>query len=166
MTRLIPHRLALLFLLTMAACAPVFAAPPPNPAHWSIEALPAKPLAPGARFTLTLASHIDSGWHIYAMEEPEGGPIATEIGLGADDPLTLLKVDEPPPQMVSDPVLHQSTGIFQGAADFTLHLQLPRKPLAHDAMLHVMVRYQSCSDKLCLPPHTETVNVALASLVR
>ena len=166
MTRLIPHRRALPFLLTIVACAPVFAAPPPNPAHWSIEAPPAKPLAPGARFTLTLASHIDSGWHIYAMEEPEGGPIATEIGLGADDPLTLLKVDEPPPQMVSDPVLHQSTGIFQGAADFTLHLQLPRKPLAHDAMLHVMVRYQSCSDKLCLPPHTETVNVALASLVR
>jgi DsbC/DsbD-like thiol-disulfide interchange protein len=166
MTRLIPHRRALPFLLTIVACAPVFAAPPPNPAHWSIEALPAKPLAPGARFTLTLASHIDPGWHIYAMEEPEGGPIATEIGLGADDPLTLLKVDEPPPQMVSDPVLHQSTGIFQGAADFTLHLQLPRKPLAHDAMLHVMVRYQSCSDKLCLPPHTETVNVPLASLVR
>jgi DsbC/DsbD-like thiol-disulfide interchange protein len=165
MTRPILHRRALLALLIMAACAPLFAAPP-NPAHWSIESPPAKPLAPGARFTLTLASHIDPGWHIYAMEEPEGGPIATEIGLGADDSLTLLKVDEPPPQMVSDPVLHQSTGIFQGAADFTLHLQLPRKPLAHDAVLHVMVRYQSCSDRLCLPPHTETVNVPLASLIR
>lgn len=151
---------------TLAASAPVLAAAPPNPAHWSIQGLPAKPLAPGARFMLTLSSHIDPGWHIYAMEEPDGGPIATEIGLGADDPVTLLKVDEPPPQMVSDPVLHQPTGLFQGAADFTLHLQLPRKPLAHDAVLHVMVRYQSCSDKLCLPPHTETVNVPLASLIR
>jgi thiol:disulfide interchange protein DsbD len=170
MNRRIPHRRALLLFLaaafTLAASAPMLAATPPSPAHWSIQGLPAIPLAPGARFTLTLASHIDRGWHIYAMEEPDGGPIATQIGLGADDPVTLLKVDEPSPQMVSDPVLRQSTGIFQGAADFTLHLQLPRKPVAHDAALHVLVRYQSCSDKLCLPPHTETVNVPLASLIR
>lgn len=156
----------LLLLLAAVAVPLVVAAAPPNPVHWSIRDLPAKPLAPGARFTLTLASHIDPGWHLYALEEPDGGPIATEIGLGAEDPVALLKVDEPPPQMISDSVLHQSNGVFQGAADFTLHLQLPRKPLAHDAVLHVMVRYQSCSDRLCLPPRTETVNVPLASLAR
>jgi thiol:disulfide interchange protein DsbD len=154
-----------LALLTALASAPALAAPP-NPAHWTVEALPAKPLAPGARFTLTLASHIDPGWHIYAMEEPDGGPIATQIGLGPDDPLTLVKIDEPPPQWVADPVLRQPTGIFQGAANFTLHLQLPRKPVPHDTVLHVMVRYQSCSDRLCLPPHTETIPVPLAALLR
>jgi hypothetical protein len=99
------------------------------------------------------------------MEEPDGGPIATEIGLGPNDPLTLLNVDEPQPQNIFDPVLRQQTGMFQGAADFTLHLQLPRKPIARDTILHVMVRYQSCSDKLCLPPHTETIEVPLASIM-
>lgn len=148
----------------LLASLPAFAAPL-NPAHWTIQGLPAKPLAPGARFTLILASHIDPGWHIYAMEEPDGGPIATEIGLGPNDPLTLLNVDEPQPQNIFDPVLRQQTGMFQGAADFTLHLQLPRKPIARDAKLHVMVRYQSCSDKLCLPPHTETIEVSLASIM-
>jgi thiol:disulfide interchange protein DsbD len=172
MSRFIVHRRALLLLLLATLpSAPLLAASqpspaPPSPAHWSIQGLPAKPLAPGARFTLTLASHIDAGWHIYAMEEPDGGPIATQIGLGADDPVTLLKVDEPPPLMVSDPVLRQPTGMFQGAADFTLRLQLPRKPIAHGAVLHVIVRYQSCSDRLCLPPHTETVDVPLASIAR
>jgi hypothetical protein len=136
MSRFIVHRRALLLLLLATLpSAPLLAASqpspaPPSPAHWSIQGLPAKPLAPGARFTLTLASHIDAGWHIYAMEEPDGGPIATQIGLGADDPVTLLKVDEPPPLMVSDPVLRQPTGMFQGAADFSLRLQLPLASIA------------------------------------
>lgn len=159
------RRIALLPLFLLMLLSSSHASAPPNPAHWSIQGLPAKPLAPGTRFTLTLSSRIDPGWHIYAMEEPDGGPIATQIGLGPDDPVSLLKVDEPQPQNVVDPVLRQPTGMFQGEASFTLHLQLPRKPIPRDTVMRVMVRYQSCSDKLCLPPHTETLEVPLAPIL-
>lgn len=139
---------------------------PPTPAHWTAGNLPTKPVAPGARFSLILNARIDPGWHIYALEEPEGGPLATEIGLAEGDPVSLLRVDEAQPRMLPDPVYKQPTGLFQDTATFTLHLQLPRQPLLHDTTLHVQVRYQSCNDKICLPPHTETVAVPLATVLR
>ena len=141
-------------------------AAPINPAHWTVTGRPNKPLTPGATFSLTLSAHIQSGWHIYALDEPDGGPIATQIGLAEGDPLILLAVDEPAPRMVPDPVLRQPTGMFQNAVDFTLHFRVGRKPLSANAVSHILVRYQSCNDQVCLPPHTETVSFPLGSLIQ
>jgi thiol:disulfide interchange protein DsbD len=141
-------------------------APAPNPAHWAIEGLPRKPVVFGATFVLTFSAHILPGWHIYALDEPEGGPIPTQIGLAEGDPLTLLAVDEPQPRMVLDPVLHQPTGMFQNVVGFTLRLRVPQKPLSQNAVSHILVRYQSCNERLCLPPHTETVALPLKSLIQ
>jgi DsbC/DsbD-like thiol-disulfide interchange protein len=138
-------------------------AAPPTPAHWELDG-PKEPLAPGVTFVLGLSAHIEPGWHIYALDEPDGGPIATQIGLAENDPLMLLAVDGPDPRMVSDPVLHQPTGMFQNAVRFKLRLRAPQKPLPPDAVSHILVRYQSCNDRLCLPPHTETLTFPLKGL--
>jgi len=140
-------------------------APPPSPAHWTVEGLPKKPVAPGATFTIKLVAHIRAGWHIYALDEPDGGPVPTQIGLAEGDPLTLLAVDEPAPRMVPDPVLRQPTGMFQNEVGFTLHLRVARKLLSGNAVGRIIVRYQSCNDQVCLPPHSETISFPLESLV-
>jgi thiol:disulfide interchange protein DsbD len=140
-------------------------APPPNPAHWTVEGLPKKPVAAGATFTIKLSAHILPGWHIYALDEPDGGPVATQIGLAEGDPLTLLSVDEPQPSMVPDPVLRQPTGKFQNGVGFTLRLRVGRKPLLANAVSHIIVRYQSCNDQVCLPPHSEIVSFPLGALI-
>jgi thiol:disulfide interchange protein DsbD len=154
--------------LTLFACSvlgSVAMAAPPTPAHWAVQG-PKAPAAPGASFTLTLKARIDPGWHIYALEEPEGGPIATQIGLAEGDPLTLLDVAEPEPRMVSDPVLRQPTGMFQNAADFTLRVRAPHTTPPSGAVSRILVRYQSCNDQVCLPPHTETITLPLHGIVR
>jgi hypothetical protein len=167
---MIPHwripslAVAVLVLLVHDRAPRAFAAPP-TPAHWALDELPKQPLAPGATFVLTLSARIEPGWHIYAIDEPDGGPIATQIGLAENDPLTLLAVDEPDPRMVPDPVLHQSTGMFQNAVGFKLRLRAPRQPAPPDAVSHILVRYQSCNDRVCLPPHTETLTFPLKGLV-
>jgi DsbC/DsbD-like thiol-disulfide interchange protein len=151
---------AVLALLVHDRGPRAFAAPPP-PARWELDGLPKQPLAPGATIVLTLSAHIEPGWHIYALDEPEGGPIATQIGLAENDPLMLLAVDGPEPRMVPDPVLHQPTGMFQNAVRFKLRLRAPRTPLPLDAVSHILVRYQSCNDRVCLPPHTDTLTFPL-----
>ena len=142
------------------------AAAPAAPAHWTVKGLPAWPLTPGAKFSLILAARIDPGWHIYALEEPDGGPLATEIVLADGDPLMLLSVGEATPLMFPDPFYKQPTGLFQNTAAFTLHLQIPDHALPRSTVLHIQVRYQSCNDKVCLPPHTDIVAVPLAPILR
>lgn len=154
------------FASTLAgiAVAAVAHAAPPTPAHWT--AAGPKGVAPGATFNVTLTAHIDPGWHLYALDEPDGGPLPTVIGLAQGDPLALLDVNEPEPRKVPDPVTHTVSGMFQDTATFTLKVRAPRSRPAAGTGSHILVRYQTCNDQVCLPPHTETVPLPLEGLVR
>lgn len=134
-------------------------AAPKRPVQWHVKASPAKPVKPGAKFNITITGQLDPGWHLYALEEPQGGPIATEIALTDGDPADLLRVEEAKPKFLPDPSSHQPTGFFENSADFTLHLQSARE--AGPGALRILVRYQSCNDQVCLPPHTDTIPVPL-----
>src|SRR5579885_311319 len=45
---------------------------------------------PAGRFSLLVRAEIPTGWHLYGLSEPAGGPIATTIEVG---PPALVKVD-------------------------------------------------------------------------
>jgi thiol:disulfide interchange protein DsbD len=129
--------------------------------QWQVKAAPAKPVKAGAKFTVSIIGQIDAGWHLYALEEPQDGPVATEIALTDGDPADLIRVEEGKPKVLPDSVFQKPVGFFAGSADFTLHLQLARDARPGPGTLRVLVRYQSCNDRVCLPPHTDTVPVAL-----
>lgn len=156
----------MLSAITALACTPFAPCAPPTPARWSVRHLPPKPIAPGATFSVTLAAAIQPGWHLYALEEPDGGPLPTEIGLAEGDSLTLLDVTEAEPRKLPDPLTHSVAGIFLNTASFTLKLRAPQGKLPADAVSHILVRYQSCNDQVCLPPHTEAVPLPLKGIVR
>ena len=136
----------------------------PTPAHWTVRDVP-RTAGVGRTFAVRLVGTIEPGWHIYAMEEPEGGPIATEVGLAEGNPLTLLAVDEPEARMALDPVLRTMTGMFQDEVSFRLRLR-GRRGMLPGAVNHIVVRYQSCNERVCLPPRTETVSFTLSGGVR
>ncbi len=131
------------------------------PVQWQVKTAPAKAVKAGANFTVSIIGQIDSGWHLYALEEPQDGPVATEIALTDGDPADLIRVEEGKPKVLPDPVFQKPVGFFAGSADFTLHLQLAADASPGPGTLRVLVRYQSCNDRVCLPPHTDTVPVAL-----
>jgi len=137
------------------------AAPAHVPVQWHIKSAPSKPVKPSGRFDAVLVGQIESGWHLYALEEPEGGPIATEVNLTEGDPAELQRVSEGKPRVVLDPVFQKPTGFFENTAEFTLHAQVARDATAGPHTLHVLVRFQSCSDRVCLPPHTDTVELPI-----
>lgn len=159
-------KLPCILAITSLAAASTFAtAATPTPATWSVQG-PAKAVAPGSTFALRLTAAIQPGWHLYALEEPDGGPLPTVIGLSEGDPLTLLDVTEPDPHKVLDPVTSAIAGMFTNSVSFTLKVRAPRSKPAPEAVSHVLVRYQTCNDHVCLPPHTETVALPLANLLR
>jgi len=146
---------AALLLITTAAYAA-----PKSPAHWHVKTVPTSAKA-GAKIALTISGQIDPGWHLYAMEEPDGGPIATVVGLTEGDPADLLSVDESRPILIDDPLFHMRTGFFRSAVDFTLHLRVDPSAKPGPNSLHVLIRFQSCNDQVCLPPRTDTLEVPL-----
>lgn len=153
------------FVSATLGLASVAVAAAPTVAVWSVQA-PPKPVALGSTFALRLTAAIQPGWHLYALEEPDGGPLPTVIGLAENDPLTILDVNEPEPQKVPDPTTHAVAGVFTNSAVFTLKLRAPHSRPASGAASHILVRYQTCDDHVCLPPHTEMVTLPLAGLLR
>lgn len=150
----------LLSMMLVASTAAVCAAPLKPIVQWHVKAAP-KAVRAGARFDVTITGDLDPGWHLYALEEPEDGPIATEIALTEGDPVDLIRVEEDEPKMVPDPLFKKPTGYFDHAANFTLHLQADKNAKTGSNQLRVLIRYQSCNDHVCLPPHTDTVSIPL-----
>jgi len=150
-------KLVALLLLATAAAANAAAKPPVT---WHLKATP-KLVKQGAKFSVTLTGTLDPGWHLYALEEPEGGPVATEVALTEGDPADLIRVEESKPKVLPDPLFQKPTGFFDTTAEFTLHLQAIKNAASPTQQLRVLIRYQSCNDRVCLPPHTDTVIVPL-----
>ena len=147
--------LATLLLLTASTAY----AAPKSPVHWSSKPVPS--VKAGSPLVFHVDGVIDPGWHVYALEEPDGGPIATVVGLTEGDPADLLRVTEDPPIQFNDPLFHLTTGLHRGSISFTLHLRVDKDAKPGPTPLHVLVRYQSCDDHVCLPPHTDTVEVPI-----
>ncbi len=145
----------------MSVLALLLALPPAPkpPVAWHVD--PPKPARPGARVQLTLTGRIDPGWHLYSLQQAEGGPIATTLAFSEGDPAELAEVTEAKPITARDPAFDAPTRFFEGAAVFHLRSTVTRDAPSGPQTLHILVRYQSCNGQVCLPPRTDTVSVPL-----
>ena len=136
------RRLALiLFTTTLGAYAPNL-----NPVQWKLTGTPTK---------LTLHATIAEHYKLYSLTKPKGGPIPLEIKVRETDWVPRIK----PTQPTNSPTL-------EGEIDFEIPLKLA-KPLPNEGLtLHVDLRYQSCSDQICLPPAKRELEVTLQSASR
>ena len=156
------HRLGAWCLLAFVAQAQwASAAVPKSPVVWKIARIAWGPLRPGERFNLKLTGDIAPGWHIYALDEPEGGPAATVVSLVEGDPAALLHADQTQPDSVIDPAFGLRTTLFRRQADFILAMRLAKTAPAGTAKLHIVIQYQSCSERLCMPPRTDQLELLL-----
>lgn len=137
----------------------------PQPVQWSAKfASSAAALRPGAKVTLNLTANIESGWHVYAVSQPPDSPvIATGISVPSGQPLA-LSGDIAAPQPVSrmDPTIGRQTDFYEKSASFTLPLKVEKKAHAGKHRFEVDVRFQACSDRLCLPPRTEKIETPVS----
>lgn len=143
---------------TVTLLAFALAAAPPDPVAWKIEGAPAKAAKAGDRFSVKLVAHIEDGWHLYSMKEVADGPVATRIWLPEGQPVQLSgPVKGAPAEVVQDASFGVEVEQYQGQAEFTL----PLRATGAAEKLAVNVSYQSCNNRLCLPPKTVKVEATL-----
>ena len=150
----------LFFTAVMAAC---LAAAPADPVVWKLQTPSAAPVKAGARFNVKLLAAVQEGWHLYSLKPMAEGPVPTRIWIPEGQPFSLAgTVQAPDPQAVQDPSFGMEVELYEGEAVFTLPVRVAPGTAPGAQKLVVSASYQSCNNKLCLPPKTITVEAQVA----
>ena len=141
----------------LAAC---LGAAPADPVAWKVAAPPSAPLKAGARFTVRVIAEVQEGWHLYSLKPMAEGPIPTRIWIAEGQPFALAgAIAAPAPQVQQDPSFGIEVEMYEGEAVFSLPVRVAAGAGAGAQKLVVSAAYQSCNNKLCLPPKTVKVEV-------
>ncbi|MCX6632248.1 MAG: protein-disulfide reductase DsbD N-terminal domain-containing protein [Candidatus Solibacter sp.] len=141
----------------MAAC---LGAAPADPVVWKLQNPPAVPVKAGARFNVKLLAAVQEGWHLYSLKPMAEGPIPTRIWLAEGQPFSLAgAVLAPDPQVMQDASFGMEVELYEGEAVFTLPVRVVPAAALGAQKLVVSASYQTCNNKLCLPPKTVKLEV-------
>ena len=131
-----------------------------NPVSWSLASdAKGKSLKSNETIKAKLKANIEGDWHLYAVEQPAGGPFPTKITI-AENALFEIEgnIESPAPITKFDPNFQIDTKFFAKQAEFNLPLKSTAETNGDD--LAVNVKYQVCDDTVCLPPKTVKVSFA------
>jgi thiol:disulfide interchange protein len=142
------------FVFCAVALGPLYATRL-NPVSWSLQADQHK-VAPGSTVLVRLHAQIADGYHLYSFTTPGGGPIKTTASLQSGPAIKDFRVYQPKPERYRDPNLDVPVETFKGGVDFLLSAKLADNASTGDKIVTASVRYQACSDQICLPPATKT----------
>lgn len=152
-----------LAIITFCLSAAAFAQ---NPSSWSLSSdKQSSELKSGETITANLKADIESGWHLYSLEQPKGGPIATTIKVSEGSQFEIAgKITSPKPiQKIEELFVGEDgkpleTKFFENSVTFNVPLKA--KADVAGGTLTLDVRFQLCNDTLCLPPKTVKVTFA------
>jgi len=126
-----------------------------NPITWRIERSgPAKPVAPGSKLEVVVTAEIEDGWHLYSITQPPGGPVTTRIWMPEGQPFAAGTIQSPPPLKERDPNFDMEVEYYEVQATFTIPVKAAADAPSGPQKLRVSTLFQSCNEKICLPPRT------------
>ena len=134
-----------------------------RPVHWTvIGGRSPRDVVSGRTIPITLQANIARGWHIYSLTQKPGGPIPLRLELqGAADVLVRGVIDAPKPERIFDKNFGIETELYSGTPRFTIPVGVPGRSLTGIRRFQIAARYQVCSDKVCLPPRTDRLDIVL-----
>jgi DsbC/DsbD-like thiol-disulfide interchange protein len=122
---------------------------------WTLSAPATANLKPGGRVDLTLRGEVVDGWHVYALEQPSGGPIPLRVTLDQSD---IAAADgapaADPPEKVFDTSFRFETLYYSKPFTLTVPVRLGADVAPGPQQIPVSVRFQTCNGKICHPPKT------------
>jgi len=132
-----------------------------DPVQWTLTLEPAT-VAPGAKAVAKFKATIEDGWHLYSPTTGPG-PIPTEIKLQANAAIAEdYKLYQPIPARKFDPNFNSDSLTFEHGAEFWFLIDIPATTKPGGTELTAGVRYQVCSDRLCLRPVKKSATATLA----
>lgn len=141
---------ALLLIFTRFAGAQVL-----EPVTWSFRS---EKTAENS-YDIVMTAAIEDKWHLYAMDLPEGGPIATSFTFETPTGYNL----EGKPIAVNTPVVKfdnsfgMDIGMHSGTTEFRQKITVKELPVTVSGF----VTFMSCDDTQCLPPRDVEFSVAI-----
>jgi DsbC/DsbD-like thiol-disulfide interchange protein len=133
---------------------------PTDVVKWTAAAPPSA-VAAGSEAKVALTAKIESGWKLYALTQPEGGPIKLQIALAKGSAFTLpaKRIVAPLPKVHKDENFSLDTQYYEDEAVFTIPVVVPRTAAAGRTAIPIDVTFQACGESICLRPFTQRVTV-------
>src|SRR6266496_482511 len=160
-TRTMKLRCELLALIMLLVASTTGAQQPNDIVLWSARLRSERAIKPGEKIAGVLSASIEDGWHIYSLTQGPGGPIPTNISV----PLKQIvssdgNVSGPKPEESFDPNFLIVTEFYEHSVNFEVPLVVDPAAKSGPATAIIDVRFQTCSERLCLRP--ATIHVPLA----
>ncbi len=117
-----------------------------------------------SEFELTMEAFIEPGWHLYAQELPEGGPIPTEFILEGEGSFFELvgTATEDEGHVEFDPIFEMNIKYFADYARFTQRIKFNGDVTSIEGY----VTYMVCDDSRCLPPTDKDLSFDIGVLAK
>ena len=134
-----------------------------GPVQWTFEPNATNQTRRGSTTTLRIDAHIKEGWHVYGSAQLEGGPTPLKVSL-EENPIAQVagKIASSEATKDHDASFNLETSVY--TKDF--FVKIPVKVKSDAALgtsaIPVSVRYQSCSDRTCMPPKTLHIQVPVS----
>ncbi len=157
----IAERVFACFVFALHLAAASANGPKLNPVKWTL-ATDSKTVAPGSTVVFHLRAEIAEGYHLYSLTTPPGGPIPTTISLPDQAGLQKVVVFQATPDRHNDATLGVPVETFTGTADFPIQADVALTAASQPWNIVAKVRYQACSDEICLPPVERNAVASLA----
>jgi len=111
--------------------------------------------------SLRLTAKMDAGWHLYSLSTPEGGPLPTRVAMAENASVAWCRLFTQAPHKTFDKNFNLDVETYDEQAVFLFVCEL--KPDARQGRIEFTaeVRYQTCNDKMCLPPVKRTATASL-----
>lgn len=133
---------------------------PDDAVHWSASARPAITTAPGGAVTVDVSGEVGAGWHVYGPEQHSGGPTALRITVETADVATATgPLAGAAAEKVNDTHFGFVTQLFTHPFVVHLPVQIGAGVTAGKQLIPLSVRFQACSDRVCLLPRTVHLSV-------
>ena len=128
-----------------------------HPITWSLKTRERAPRQ-GKQFTVAIAAQIPFGWHLYSTTQPPGGPVQTVISVTGDGFVRSGSERVRDPDLAPDNNFNIITETYADSVTFMLPITAR---VAGKQVLRVKVHYQTCTDRYCLPPTDEALELPL-----
>lgn len=128
-----------------------------DPVSWSFE----KKQLDESNYELLFKATIDEGWHMYGLNIPEGGPIATSVHLDESENFKPSgdPVAEPKAKVKHDPSFDMELELFSNKVVLTQRIE---RTTNEPFTVTGYIEYMSCDDSRCLPPSEEEFTFTFA----
>ncbi len=116
----------------------------------------------GNLFEIVLQARIKEGWHLYSLTQPPGGPIPTSISVGENPVFRQAgSVEQPLVKTWFDENFRIETEYFEKEVEFYIPVKSGSDRSSGLYTLPIRVKFQVCSDQLCLPPQTKILETPI-----